>query len=157
MPSIVEEALNTCFDGATTFELLPAICASMRTTFDKKTTLDAQDQMQALADSAFTVIVNTASMEFTKSQLTQFRSQVTTRLTELLQDLRKTYLTGLKGTAPAAHLLGKTSRVYLFIRNDLRVQMHGLDNINGFRTEDAANRSLVGQSVSVIYEVSVQY
>ncbi|KAF8756383.1 Phenylalanine ammonia-lyase [Rhizoctonia solani] len=69
---------------------------------------------------------------------------------ELYARLQGEYLRGERGAAPAAHLLGNTRPVYEFVRVELGVKMHGIDNLNRF--EEGWTGLTVGQNVSVIYE-----
>ncbi|QRV84145.1 phenylalanine ammonia-lyase [Ceratobasidium sp. AG-Ba] len=79
-----------------------------------------------------------------------FRESVAVRSAELYERLRAEYLTGKRGPAPAAELLGNTRPVYEFVRVKLGVKMHGLDNLNRF--EHGWTDLSIGQNVALIYE-----
>ncbi|KAI9441665.1 L-Aspartase-like protein [Lactarius indigo] len=81
-----------------------------------------------------------------------FRASVASRATSLLVTLRKEYLSGARGQAPASKHLNKTRPIYEFVRKTLGIRMHGSENesvfSNGLGVEDVT----VGQNVSLIHE-----
>lgn len=137
-----------------------SIYQSMCSTFDKTTTMDCADQMNAMAASGASVLIDHfISVASTDSvalgSIAEFRSKLSSRAGALLQGLRKSYLIGERGDAPAAVYMGKTQAVYNFIRTTLGIKMHGADNLDGF-TRDLGENDTVGQSISVINEVSLR-
>ena len=122
--------------------------------------MDAADQMAAVASSSVPVVIQLLLQAGVKSPemlilIAKFQSNVTSRATHLLNDLRKVYLSGERGPTPASSYLGKTKVVYEYIRVGLGVRMHGLDNITDFKTDAHSRDATIGQSISVIYEVSI--
>ena len=137
----------------------------MVTTLDKTSTMDSVDRMDAVTASTTTVFIDFfASPGFAEHSLapltdsavaliSKFRSQVTSRAVDLLDQLRKSFLSGERGRAPASPYLNKTKLVYEFVRLNLDVRMHGSENyarfVNGLGVDDIS----IGQNISRIYEV----
>jgi len=137
----------------------------MAATLDKTSTMDSIDRMQTIADSTTSVFIDFfASSGFAEHSLaplvdsavaliSKFRSQVASRAVDLLDQLRKSFLSGERGQAPASPCLNKTKPVYEFVRLNLGVRMHGSENyarfVNGLGVDDAS----IGQNISRIYEV----
>jgi len=136
----------------------------MKATLEKTNTMDNVDQMRATTAATTTIFVDFfACSEFTDTSLasyavisiSQFRSQVASRAVNLLDQLRRDYLSGERGLAPAGSYLGKTRLLYEFVRVTLGVRMHGSENyarfVNGLGVEDVS----IGQNISRIYEVTL--
>lgn len=134
----------------------------MTATLDKTSTMDNVDRMNAVAASTTTIFVDfLAAPEFSDASFTgtaialisQFRSQVASRAVNLLDQLRRDYLSGERGAAPAGPYLNKTKPVYEFVRVTLGIRMHGSENyarfVNGLGVEDVS----IGQNISLIHEV----
>ncbi|KAF5367517.1 hypothetical protein D9758_003626 [Tetrapyrgos nigripes] len=126
-------------------------------TLDKTSNMDAVDQMTAVASSSVSTLVELFTSQ-PNDQLTslcgsipQFRSSVSSRLTDLMNKLRRCYLSGERGPTPASPYLGKTRVVYEYIRVALGIKMHGETNFAGFSAEPGENES-IGQNISLIYE-----
>ena len=75
----------------------------------------------------------------------------------LLEQLRRAYLSGERGAAPAAAYLGKTRPFYEFVRVELGVRMHGAENLDRFANGMGVDDVTIGQKISVINEVSSGY
>lgn len=132
---------------------------TMQLAFDKTTTMDAADQMDAIASSATIVLLDTLttadSPMFNISALAsipQFRTNVANRATVLMDNLRAEYLGGKRGPSPASAYLGKTKSVYEYIRVDLGIKMHGTENYAGFPNGLGVDDQTIGQNVSLIHE-----
>lgn len=136
----------------------------MKLSLEKTSTMDSVDQMRAMTASTTTVFVDFfASSEFTDTSLTSsaisdislFRSQVASRAVNLSDQLRRDYLSGERGPAPAGHYMGKTRLIYEFVRVTLGIRMHGSENyarfVNGLGVEDVS----IGQNISLIHEVNL--
>ncbi|KAG6915457.1 hypothetical protein DXG01_011361 [Tephrocybe rancida] len=134
---------------------------AMALALDKTSTMDSLDRMNAVVASTTTIFVDFLSgAEFSDASFTataipvisQFRSQVASRASNLLDQLRRDYLSGERGPAPAAPFLNKTKPVYEFIRVTLGIRMHGSENyarfVNGLGVEDVS----IGQNISHIHE-----
>lgn len=70
---------------------------------------------------------------------------------DLHRKLTLQYLQDPKG-CHASPLLGKTARLYEFVRRTLGVPMHGMNNFVEFKGEQGEMRETIGGYVSVIYE-----
>ncbi|KAF8897039.1 L-Aspartase-like protein [Gymnopilus junonius] len=130
---------------------------TMKHTFDKTTVMDSADQMHAIAASIAPIILdffgeadtlNTPGPSF--DSLNRLRSSIAARANSLHERLRKEFLTGLRGPAPASSELGKTRIMYEYIRKDLNVKMHGAENHVQFA--DGVGEISIGQNISKIYE-----
>ena len=156
---IVQEQLSSFFGSSlstahlqTVFSLIwPAINHAL----DATSTMDAVPRMQKVASAATTPIVdfclaNNAAGAL--AALTEFRDAVAKRSADLLVDLRKAYLTGERGAAPAAQFLGRTRAMYEFIRVTLGVRMHGRENLDGFANGPGVTDATLGQNISLIHE-----
>jgi len=135
-------------------KLLTVIKASL----EKTSTMDSVDQMRATAASTTAVFVDFfASPEFTDTSfavasISQFRSQVASRAVNLLDQLRREFLSGERGLAPAGPYIGKARLLYEFVRVTLGIRMHGSENysrfVNGLGVDDVS----IGQNISLIHE-----
>jgi hypothetical protein len=143
--------------------LSKTLLAVMKLTLEKTSTMDNVDQMGATAAATTTVFVDFfATPDFTNSSvassaiasISQFRSQVASRAVNLLDQLRRDYLSGERGLAPAGPYLGKSRLLYEFVRVTLDIRMHGSENyarfVNGLGVEDVS----IGENISRIHEVS---
>lgn len=156
---IVEEQLSAFFASSfsaahlqTVFALIwPAITQAFETT----STMDAIPRMRKVASAATTPIVDFSLANGAAGalvELTHFRDAVAERSAALLVDLRKAYLDGQRGAAPATRYLGRTRAVYQFIRVSLGVRMHGKENLEGFANGPGVTDATLGQNISLIYE-----
>lgn len=134
----------------------------MRETFDSTGTMDAVDRMTKVAASSTTCLVDfltgpdildTTSVGTALTSIPSFRSQVASRGTALLSELRADYLSGAKGLAPASRYLKKTKPIYQFVRITLGVKMHGSENNSKFANGLGVDDITMGQNISLIQEV----
>ncbi|KAH9174926.1 phenylalanine ammonia-lyase [Lactarius sanguifluus] len=159
--SIVEEELSAHFGRSLSRHESSAvfrdILKSMYRTLDSTTTMDAAPRMTKVAGASVSVLVDffTTGPSADPSALSAvpaFRASVASRATSLLVTLRKEYLSGGRGPAPASKYLNKTRPIYEFVRKTLGIRMHGSENesvfANGLGVEDVT----VGQNVSLIHE-----
>ena len=139
------------------------VCIEMEKTMETTTTMDAPEQMQKVAASSSTILLDCFTSpafvdpEATSSMLANiplFRSRVASRATSLLDDLRKNYLSGARGAAPASRHLNKTRPVYEFVRITLGIRMHGSENYSRFANGLGVEEVTVGENVSLIHEVT---
>ncbi|KAG9090623.1 hypothetical protein FRC06_000948 [Ceratobasidium sp. 370] len=145
---IVSEELGRNFTTSLASLQAPVFKAVMDS-FEATATMDAVPRMRAAAAAASAPLVDLlAGPELTG--ISAFRESVAGRSAELYGQLRVEYLTGKRGPAPAAELLGNTRPVYEFVRVKLGVKMHGLDNLNQF--EEGWTDLSIGQNVALIYE-----
>ena len=157
LASVVQEELTTHFGEVPTSLSLNMIKSMLRT-LDSTTTMDAAPRMTHVAGASVPILVDffltgpTADPS-ALSAIPAFRASVASRATSLLVVLRKEYLSGARGEAPASDYLGRTRPIYEFVRLTLGIRMHGSENesvfANGLGVEDVT----IGQNVSLIHEV----
>lgn len=155
---IVEEELFAHFGERLLGRISQDILKSMFQALDSTTTMDAAPRMTKVAGAAVPILVDhlTADAFADPSALfgiPTFRESVASRATALLVSLRKEYLSGARGRAPASKYLNGTRPIYEFVRLSLDIRMHGSENesvfANGLGVEDVT----IGQNVSLIHEV----
>ncbi|KAH9976197.1 phenylalanine ammonia-lyase [Lactifluus volemus] len=137
--------------------LLGQIFDVMLATLDTTTTMDVVDRMIKVAASGDSVIVRHVALPggpgvVALSGLLQFNEGVAQRAATTLTALRKAYLTGARGSAPAIAHLSKTRPVYEFVRKTLGIGMHGLENHQVFPEGLDIENATIGEDVSLIYE-----
>ena len=134
------------------------VIKSMLRKLDSTTTMDAAPRMTQVAGASVPILVDfyTTGPSVDPSPLTAipaFRASVVSCATSLLVALRKEYLSGDRGQAPASDYLGRTQPIYEFVRRTLGIRMHGSENesvfANGLGVEDVT----IGQNVTLIHEV----
>ncbi|KAF5316942.1 hypothetical protein D9611_003991 [Ephemerocybe angulata] len=164
MVSIVAEEFDAAFPSMSPRDsagLKIKLFHSFRESFESTSTMDATDRMVKIAALSTSTLVdhftrpeavNDASAVTCVMSIPQFRSKAADRLTTLMDNLRREYLSGARGPAPASSHLNKTRPMYEFIRLTLGIRMHGSENyhrfVNGLGSEDLT----VGQNVSLIHE-----
>ena len=159
--SIVEEELFAHFGeklSGRKFSVSQDILKCMFRTLDSTTTMDAAPRMTQVAGAAVPILVDYLTTDSfadasALSAIPAFRTSVASRAMSLLVSLRKEYLSGARGQAPASKYLSGTRPIYEFVRLTLDIRMHGSENesvfANGLGVEDVT----VGQNVSLIHEV----
>jgi phenylalanine ammonia-lyase len=138
------------------------VASVLNDTFDATSTMDAKERMQKVAASSTTPLLdfftgpsfsNPSLVGPALTSIPSFRSRVASRAYSLIDDLRRDYLSGARGAAPASRYLNRTRPVYEFVRLTLGIRMHGTENyhrfVNGLGVDDVT----VGQNVSLIHEV----
>jgi phenylalanine ammonia-lyase len=151
-------------------QILPAIIASL----DATTTMDAIPRLETAASASTAPIVDFITSSTISSQvrgdifgsIAAFRASFSRRGARTLQDLRHSFVSGTppppfggssgyNPLAPAAPFLGRTRPVYEYIRVELGVRTHGLENWKRFEEGLGSIESQpgVGRNVSIIYEV----
>jgi len=162
--TLLREELDAIF-----FSIIPSseqdtfhsdLLAAMSLAFDKSTIMDSADQMHQVASSAIPLILKffkqhpeLSTDSLSLSVLSDFQARFAERATELHHLLRKEFLSGARGVAPASEYLGSTRRVYEFVRRELGVKMHGNENFTMFPRGINADNGSIGQNISKIYEV----
>ncbi|OSX61632.1 hypothetical protein POSPLADRAFT_1057403 [Postia placenta MAD-698-R-SB12] len=128
---------------------------AMAHALDSTSTMDAIPRMHKVASAATTHIVDfciSSGAAGALGVLSAFRDAVAQQSADLLIALRRAYLTGERGAAPASALLGKTRAVYEFVRVTLGVRMHGLENLEDFAKGPGVTDATLGQNISLIHE-----
>ncbi|KII91372.1 hypothetical protein PLICRDRAFT_696444 [Plicaturopsis crispa FD-325 SS-3] len=162
---IAAEELSRSFGAGLTdskrVSLTRTVLKRMQETLESTSTMDAVDRMKKVAASSTTAILDfftgpvftdAASASAALTAIPIFRVQVAARATALLEGLRRDYLSGAKGAAPASGYLNKTRPVYEFVRLTLGVRMHGSENLSGFANGLGEDDVTIGQNVSLIHE-----
>lgn len=158
--SIVEEELSAHFGRSLARHESPSvfrdILKNMYRTLESTTTMDAAPRMTKVANASVSVLVDVftgpAADPSALSAIPAFRASVASRATSLLVTLRKEYLSGDRGQAPASKHLNKTRPVYDFVRKTLGIRMHGSENESVFSNGLGVDDVTVGQNVSLIHE-----
>ena len=125
--------------------------------------MDSADQMHAVAASSASIIMdffcslessddNSASCP-SLTLISEFRSHISTKATTFHENLRNSFLSGAAGHAPASPYLGRTKRLYEFVREGLGIRMHGSENFKSFPNGIGMDEVSIGQNISKIYEV----
>jgi phenylalanine ammonia-lyase len=142
-------------------KLISKVFRVMHDTHDSTSTMDSQARMQKIAASSTTVLLdyitgpafeNFEAQGSALSGIPSFRSRVATRANILLDTLRRDYLSGERGPAPASKYLSRTRPVYEFVRKELGIRMHGSENYSRFANGLGVEDVTVGQNVSLIHE-----
>ena len=138
--------------------LFKQVFGAMLATLDTTTTMDAKERMAKVASSGDSIVVK----YFTRpescgvvalSGLSDFGDNVSKRAAASLMTLRRAYLDGSRGPAPASDYLLKTRPVYEFVREKLGIGMHGLQNHESFPNGLDVEEATIGENVSLIHEV----
>ncbi|KAK0461174.1 L-Aspartase-like protein [Desarmillaria tabescens] len=128
----------------------------VQNTLDKTSTMDAVDQMREVATACIPALIETVSRSNAASNalssISQFRTNVSSKATKLMSELRSSYLSGGRGAAPASLYLGKTRAVYEYIRISLGVRMHGAENFGSFPNGLGVDDVTIGQNITAIFE-----
>ena len=142
------------------------VASTLLATFNATSTMDATERMQEVAASSTTPLLdfftgpsfsNPSLVGPALTSIPTFRARVASRACFLLDELRKSYLSGARGAAPASRYLNRTRLVYEFVRLTLGIRMHGSENyhrfVNGLGVDDVT----IGQNISLIHEVRIVY
>ncbi|KAK1222070.1 Protein pal1 [Marasmius sp. AFHP31] len=160
--SLVFEELRDLFpflDDLAYQTLQAQLLKTMFLRMEKTTNMDVIDHMSTVASSSvpvlneFFVSSGIADTELGVGLLTsisKFQGNMASRATKLMNELRLAYLSGSRGQSPAWKYLGRTRAMYKYVRVELGVKMHGLDNATGF--EDDGEENTIGHSITRIYE-----
>lgn len=159
--SITRSQLSEYFDAYLSSDqldqLFTLVSRAMDRTLETSSTMDAAPRMKKVAGAAITPIVEFASehpeLAPALTKVVEFRTRVAGECFALLEGLRKAYLNGDRGDAPAARFLGRTRPVYEFVRVTLGVKMHGKENAEKFGKGLGVEDGSIGQNISLIYEV----
>ncbi|KAK2463218.1 hypothetical protein APHAL10511_004873 [Amanita phalloides] len=165
LESIIDEELTSAFGSFLTPHQIAVLRRDMvrvmEEQLDKTTTMDNFDRMSAMASSSSSVILKffagPGALAVSPScdilnVILKFQSSVASQSASLMDGLRKACLSGEHGSAPASPYLGKTKAVYEFIRKDLGVRIHGLENLNNFVNGLGVEDVNIGQNISRIFE-----
>ena len=138
------------------------VVSVLHDTFDATSTMDAAERMQKVAASSTTPLLdfftgpsfsNPSLLGPALTSIPTFRARVASRAYFLLDNLRKDYLSGARGAAPASRYLNRTRPVYEFVRLTLGIRMHGSENYHRFVNGPGVEDVTIGQNISLIHEV----
>ncbi|KAF7321585.1 Phenylalanine ammonia-lyase [Mycena kentingensis (nom. inval.)] len=135
--------------------IITAVRPALQAALNETSTMDAGPRMVKVAAASTTVLVDALSASSAVAALThipEFRASLAARAEQLLDTLRRAYLFGERGAAPASAYLAKTRPVYEFVRVKLGIKMHGAENYT--RWEEGLNgaEDTTGGHVSRIHE-----
>jgi phenylalanine ammonia-lyase len=163
--SIVKSELAKSFTNLIPFSDFSSITEEvtkvMRETLDKTSTMDAEKRMKKLAGASSEILlrfftnVDPIHAASAFKAISSFQTSFVSQATGLLTRLRKEFLTGARGPAPASCYLNKTRPMYEFVRIELDIKMHGNENLSGFKNGLGVEDVSIGQNVSKIYEVRI--
>ena len=165
LTKITSEEIEAAFGSVLSKEQMPSIkskvASVMREAYDATSTMDAVERMHKVAASSSSVLLDfftgpsftdVSSVASALTSIPSFRSQVASRFTTLLDNMRRDYLSGARGPAPASRYLNKTRSIYEFVRLTLGIRMHGSENYHRFENGLGVEDVTVGQNVSLIHE-----
>jgi phenylalanine ammonia-lyase len=158
LPDLLRDALQIHFGSSIAptkaDALLKSLVRVMHEGLDKTATMDNEDRMRTVANSTASTLVNFfAESGGDLKAINEFCSRVASHTAGIHDELRKDYLTGVKGAVPASPYLSKTKGVYEYIRETLGVKMHGIENYTGFVNGLSVDELSIGENISTIYEV----
>lgn len=165
--TILDEELHSRFAqnlsrqdlASLTSRIVKEVLASL----DETTTMDAAARMVKVAASTSTILIDfftqccfapdsTMNVGTALALIPSFRASIASRMTSLIDELRRAYLSGARGPAPASKYLKHTRPLYEFVRLKLGVRMHGSENFNLFANGHGFDESTTGERVTLIYE-----
>ncbi|KAJ3568390.1 hypothetical protein NP233_g5747 [Leucocoprinus birnbaumii] len=158
IPNILRDALHIHFGHSIApneeDNLVKDLVRVMHEGLDKTTTMDNEDRMRSAAHMTTPTLVKffADSNGCDLKMINEFCSRVTSHAAGIHDELRKDYLTGVKGATPASPYLSKTKGLYEYIRETLGVRMHGYENYSGFVNGLGVDDVSIGENISIIYE-----
>ncbi|EIN12135.1 phenylalanine ammonia-lyase, partial [Punctularia strigosozonata HHB-11173 SS5] len=129
--------------------LLRTVRRATRDALDATTSMDVAPRMRKVAEATVVPILDHAAAEVKVESVQAFRAGVAGRMGELLRELREEYV---KGTRSAEGRMGRTGKMYAFVRGTLGVRMHGKENWGMFKEGLGVEDVTVGENVSRVYE-----
>jgi phenylalanine ammonia-lyase len=169
LADILRYELQSHFGSSFAEQLYPKCQSTILASLEHTSSMDCVDRMNVLAESCTAPLVNHFLSLSTSSGLhlssieaiPAFRGALSVRCVELYASLRREYLTGERGSAPAARYLNRTRGVYEYVRNVLEIKMHGKENLDKFTHTGmdgligmpGGDDGTIGENVTRIYEV----
>lgn len=132
-------------------------------TFWKNTAMDAAEQVHTAVDNLVSrllqeVFQNYDSFDILRIRgiLPEYRVELETECLGLLKTERECFLTCPVEKLPTPEFIGLGSRhIYRFIRNNLGIRMHGVENLVAFEGGLNSQEATTGEHISLIYDVSL--
>ncbi|KAL4267798.1 Phenylalanine ammonia-lyase 2 [Pleurotus pulmonarius] len=162
---IIREELSLLFASVVSPAELAALSSQVlsaaQTSLDTSGSMDAPARMKKMASTTTIplfdfltelTLPDAISSGIAMVSIPSFRSHLASRATALLDQLRRDYLSGQRGPAPASPYLNKTRMVYEFVRLTLGVKMHGSENYARFAKGLGVEDETIGQNISRIHE-----
>ena len=156
--ALVSELVKTHFSEVSDEQfavLVPKLQRSVLRSLNATSSADADARMRDVAASMTTPLVDFFSAEGLAGSLAQiapFRVAFAARAVDILRTLRVEYLEGKRGPAPASRYLGRTIKIYEFIRVTLGIRMHGAENLHGFAMGPGVEDGTIGGKIALIHE-----
>jgi phenylalanine ammonia-lyase len=131
---------------------------------DETTTMDCDDRMKSAAEACTVPLVDyflaVPPLTAAITSIPAFRASLASRLSALHTQITKAFLDGARGPAPASKYLRGTRAVYEFVRTELKIKMHGKENlerfnhvgIDGVVGMPGGDDETIGQNITRIYE-----
>ncbi|KAF8908037.1 L-Aspartase-like protein [Mucidula mucida] len=148
--TIVKEELGNLFAGTLSQSDLELLTGKVSNRMVKVAASSSTVLVDFFTECSFTCDSMNAGIAL--SYIPRFRSSVATRATSLIDQLRRAYLFGERGPAPASKYLKKTRPLYEFVRLTLGIRMHGSENYHRFANGHGVDEVTTGQNVSLIHE-----
>lgn len=166
LSKILREELSYHFDSSSTNQLYSKCRPAVEAALEHSTSMDCIDRMHTVAESCTAPLVNLFLESPAHTSAIQtipaFRKSLAARFVDCYSALRRTYLNGGRGLAPASRHLNKTRALYEYVRIGLGVKMHGKENLEMFDHKGiddivgmpGGDDGTLGENITRIYEVS---
>lgn len=146
-------ALATPQQGQLVLKLERGIARALEAT----NTADGGARLKAVADSTTTPLIDLFLSDATAfagalPAFPAFRTEFAQRGADTLALLQKQYLEGERGATPASKHVGKSRRLYEFVRTELNVRMYGVENLHNFAAGPGVEETSIGENISLIHE-----
>ncbi|KAL0956508.1 hypothetical protein HGRIS_002649 [Hohenbuehelia grisea] len=164
LKAIIADELKHLFSAFKSEAELSKLCKKLlsvcEASLDGSGNMDGPARMQKMAASTTTVLFDFVSQLAQDGvaagmaivAIPSFRSRLAQRATDLLDSLRRDYLSGARGPAPASEYLSRTRPAYEFVRLTLGIKMHGSENYARFAKGLGVEDQTIGQNISLIHE-----
>jgi phenylalanine ammonia-lyase len=163
LDNIIAEEISSSFASSLSETQISAVVApamaASHTSFAQTSNMDAEGRLTEMMGCVSRTVTDVLILSATTdgvvplAALGSFQANAARRGSALLQDVRRAYLNGERGPAPASRYLQGTRPVYDFVRNTLGIRMHGKENFDEFELGLGVEDVTIGESVSMIYEV----
>ena len=156
--ALVRDLVRAHFPSASaeqTAALIPKLERAVLRALNATSSADCTARMRDVAAATTTPLVDFFAAEALDGELAHiagFRAEFAQRADGVLRRLRVEYLEGSRGPAPASRYLGRTAKVYEFVRVELGIRMHGAENLHGFEMGPGVEDGTIGGSIALIHE-----
>ena len=139
--------------------LLPELLSTLHRSLDSTTTMDAEARLTKVAGAVAVPLLDVLAKHNSHlpaeayASIQTFRQQIAKEGLSRLENLRRQFLNGERGQAPASEYMGRTKAVYEFVRINLGIQMHGKENLAQFADGLNETELTIGHNITLIYEV----